>query len=401
MLALKTNPTNANIYLNNQLQNGTSPLYLNDLDPNVYTVRAELPGYFPWTKNLEVRSRASTLAYDITLFKQSKQRVLVEGVINGYALDRTETHLAVVRNARTIEIFSASGETQATLYTAPKKNLQQVAVSWSANNAYLLIENLTDPSASLVVPTDGKRPARTLTTHAGSTIIYPQFDNENSETLYGMQNTALIKISLPSLETLVLQAGVTSFEVTPLGVIAIHQTQTGVEVIRFSNRLIVQAAKKLTTLPQGTYALLPGSAHNMIAVANTAQNKIILIDTKNTSDSFVELNARAGSFGNGAKNEVFLAYGEDEVNVFNFANGQSMLLGRYGKAPSTTIPLYNTTYYLLYIDGELRVTELDDRDKRNTITLLSDHSMSNIRIDKLSTKIFYTAPAGLFVLEIQ
>lgn len=402
VLGIKTYPTNANVYLNNQQQKNKSPLYINDLAPNVYTVRVELPSYFPWTKNLEIRSRASTLAYDITLFKQSKPQLLAAGEINSYSFDRTETHIAVVRNAQTIEIFSASGEKQATLYTAPGKNLQQVRISWSANNSYLLVENLAAPSASLIIPTDGKRPVRAVAELTGSSaLLSPRFDNEDSETLYGILNAQLLKISLNPPQTKILQAGVQSFEVTPVGIIALRQTPAGVEVIRFANRLIVQTAEKITTLPEGAYTVLPGSIRAIIAISNTAQNKIVLIDTKNTSNPFVELNAQSGSFGEGAKNEVFLGIGTDEVNVFDFSNGRSALLGRYGKAPSVALPLHNVPYYLLYIDNELRVTELDDRDKRNTNTLLSDPSLSNISMDGLSTKIFYTSAAGLSVLEIQ
>ena len=401
MLGIKTYPVNAEIYLNNELQKGTSPLYLNDLAPNTYSVRVAMQGYFPWTKNLEVRSRASTLAYDITLFKQSKPQLLADGHINAYAFDRTGAHLAVVRNAQTIEIFSAEGEKQDTLYTAPGKNLQQVNISWSANDSYILVENLALPSASFVIPTDKKRPLQTTAGLAGALLLHPRLDNSDNETLYGIAGGQLIKISLRSLDINILQKTIQSFEMTPLGVIALNQTTEGIEVLRFTNRLILRPAEKLSTLPQGTYTILPGSIQGIIAITNTTTNKILLLDTKDTSRPFVELNAKNGTFGNGAKNEVFFAAGEDEVNVFDFTKGQSTLLGRYGKAPSAALPIYNTPYYLLYIDGELRITELDDRDKRNTITIVSDPSISNISIDGLSKKIFYTSSAGLFALEIQ
>lgn len=401
VLALKTYPSTARIYLNNQLQKSTSPLYLNDLNPNIYTVRVELPGYFPWTKNLEVRSRASTLAYDITLFKQTKPKLLVDGTINAYALDRTGEHIAVVRDAQTIEIFSASGEKRDTLYASPKKNLQRVTMTWSASNSYLLIENLISPSASLIIPTDKKRQTRATTELTGKALTNIRFDNTDNESLYGIAGTDLKKISLNPLRVDTLQTNIQSFEITPIGVFALRQTPVGIDVLHFTNRLIIRPTEKLTTLPKGTYTILHGNIRNIIAVANITQNKILLIDAKNTSASFVEFNARTGSFGNGTKNEVFLAAGTDEVNVFDFPNGRSFLLGRYGKAPSVTIPIYNTPYYLLYIDNELRVTELDDRDKRNTVTLLSDPYMNNISTDALSTKIFFTTPDGLFMLEIQ
>lgn len=401
VLGIKTYPANAEIYLNNELQKNTSPLYLNDLAPNTYSVRVALQDYFPWTKNLEVHNRTSTLAYDITLFKQSKPQLLVDGNINAYAFDRTGEHLAVVRNAQTIEIFSAEGEKQDTLYIASEKNLQQVNISWSVNNSYILVENLALPGSSFVIPTDKKRPLQTTARLAGALLVHPRLDNSDNETLYGITGRQLLKISLRSLDISTLQKTVQSFEMTPLGVIALNQTTEGIEVLHFTNHLILRPAEKLSTLPQGAYTILPGSIQGIIAIANTITNKILLLDTKDTSHPLVEINAKNGTFGGGAKNEVFLSVGEDEVNVFDFTKGQSTLLGRYGKAPSAAFPLYNTPYYLLYINGELLITELDDRDKRNTIKLVSDPSISNISMDRLSAKIFYTSPAGLSVLEMQ
>lgn len=401
VLALKTYPANARVHINGQLQKETSPLYLNNLEPNVYAVRAELPGYFSWTKNLEVKSRESTLAYDITLFKQTKPRLLVDGTVNGYSLDRTENYLAVARNGQTIEIFSPAGEKKDMLYSAPKKNLQRVKIFWSANNSYLLIENLDAPEDSLIVPTDGKRPTRLTATLAGGILAQPRFDDTNNEILYGLVGSRLVKIVLNTWRVNVLQTSVQSFAVTPIGVIALRQTAAGTEIIHFTNRLIIRPTEKLETIPPGTYTVLPGSFHNTVALANVAENKILLIDAEDDSRQFLELNGRTGLFGRGAKNEVFLAVGEDEINVFDFAKRQSILLGRYGQTPAAALPLYNLPYYLLYLEGELRITELDDRDKRNTAALISDAAASNISTDGLSTKIFYTTPTGLFMLEIQ
>ncbi|HBW73988.1 MAG: hypothetical protein UX10_C0001G0025 [Candidatus Magasanikbacteria bacterium GW2011_GWA2_45_39] len=401
VLGIKTYPTNTNVYLNNQQQKNSSPLYINDLAPNVYTVRVELPGYFSWTKNLEVQSLESTLAYDITLFKQSKPQSLVNGIINAYALDHTGEHIAVVRDAQTIEIFSSSGEKQDTLYTSPEKNLTQVQISWSANNSYILVTNLTNQNSSLVVPTDTKKQTKTTLKLAGAPLIHPRFDNSDDEILYGIMNAQLVKISLSSSQMSPLQEFVQSFEVTPIGVITLISTPTGVEVTRLTNRLILKPSEKLSTLPKGDYALLPGSVRSFIAILNKTTDKIWLLNTKNSASQFIELNANTGMFGDGTKNEVFLSSGKEEINVFNSTKNQSTLLGRYAKAPSFSLPLYNTPYYLFYIENKLSIMELDNRDKRNTITLLTDPSISNISMDKLSTKIFYTTPAGLFMLEIQ
>lgn len=68
IIALKTQPTGANVYLDAKLLSEKTPLTINELLPGNYVVRAELDYYYPWVSNVEVDAGRVTRVEKIILF---------------------------------------------------------------------------------------------------------------------------------------------------------------------------------------------------------------------------------------------------------------------------------------------------------------------------------------------
>ena len=81
ILNIDSQPRGALIYLNGQYQNKT-PARFTNLLPDRYQVKVEKDGYYPWQKDLEVKSNLTTFAKDIVLFKQNLPVNIVAGEIN-------------------------------------------------------------------------------------------------------------------------------------------------------------------------------------------------------------------------------------------------------------------------------------------------------------------------------
>ncbi|MDO9399785.1 MAG: PEGA domain-containing protein [bacterium] len=102
MFILDSQPPNAKIFINNQIQqnlinkiffnktnNITTPAKIKNLLPGEYTIKLELPGYWPWEKKLRITSGNSTYAENIFLFKQSAPVLIKATEINNLANKNT------------------------------------------------------------------------------------------------------------------------------------------------------------------------------------------------------------------------------------------------------------------------------------------------------------------------
>src|SRR3989344_6241522 len=63
-LFIKTEPRDANVYLNDLLSETRTPVTFRLLLPGEYTVRIEKPGYQPWSKRFTIFPKRLTVAHD-------------------------------------------------------------------------------------------------------------------------------------------------------------------------------------------------------------------------------------------------------------------------------------------------------------------------------------------------
>src|SRR3990167_9001195 len=78
VLVIDSKPSGAVVYLNEQKTKSKTPVRLNNILPDEYSIKAEKAGYFPWNKKLNVLTQETTFAEDIVLFKKSIPETIKE-----------------------------------------------------------------------------------------------------------------------------------------------------------------------------------------------------------------------------------------------------------------------------------------------------------------------------------
>jgi len=68
IIAIKTQPSGASVYLDNSLLHDKTPLTINELIPGKYNLKIELEKYYPWAGEVEVYKRQVTRLEKIILF---------------------------------------------------------------------------------------------------------------------------------------------------------------------------------------------------------------------------------------------------------------------------------------------------------------------------------------------
>ncbi len=68
IMALKSTPSGASIYINSKLHPDLTPARIEELRPGTYSVEVKRKGFYPWQKDLTVRPNMVTRAENVVLF---------------------------------------------------------------------------------------------------------------------------------------------------------------------------------------------------------------------------------------------------------------------------------------------------------------------------------------------
>ncbi|MGB0757134.1 MAG: PEGA domain-containing protein [Patescibacteria group bacterium] len=136
-LFIKTLPQDASVYINNNLVDTNTPLRLNHLTPNVYTVRIEKEGYHTWKKDLAVSDKKTTFAENIILWKtQPEGTELLDASVDFFSFDHDERYIIYIEE-KTLKAYHLASEIEVTLLQTIETDT--VNIKWSEHGSDALI----------------------------------------------------------------------------------------------------------------------------------------------------------------------------------------------------------------------------------------------------------------------
>lgn len=398
VLLMDVKPAEAKITLNRMLQSAERPLRLASLPPNYYLLRTEKEGYFPWQKNLEVKAKESILLYDIVLFKQNSPLLLDNGQIQTLSLSPREDKIIYLDNNK-VKIFSLKDEKAITLFQTSRPN-QQTDLSWSENGNFILLkESQVDKNYYTVLDINNSQeflPLEQITSLNFNDLLWHPRENY---LLYGLANGNLYKINLNTQKTEKIAEQIDSFNWNDSDLYFIQsQAETALR------RRLLTGQEEIARLPKGQYRLIAGR-NNYLTAIEPQQKQIYLIDLKDKKQPILKLDGWQAVWGQGEKNNYLIYYDDSELWLFDPKTKKSSLISRFSSNLRAAFPLPQIPYYLMQIDNSLRLTELDDRDQRNTETIFTGKDIKDVFIDKKAKNIYFLDrikdKVGMFRLEIQ
>lgn len=162
LIALKTQPAGANVYLDNRLLKDKTPVTINEVLPGEYDLRLELEDYYPWSARITVKAGQVERLEKIILFRmESEVNKLSQAEVSDFWLD----------------------EDRNLIYYADYGKGAIYQMDTSAGKGTPLIEALPQATfpCSARFSDDGERIA--LFNRKWLTVIYPQ-PREKGETIY-------------------------------------------------------------------------------------------------------------------------------------------------------------------------------------------------------------------------
>jgi hypothetical protein len=388
VLMLNILPADANLYLNNELLPTQRPLRLSSLLPNYYQVRAGKDGYHNWQKNLEIKARESTLVYDIALFKNSSPQLLENGPVTQFSLSPDESKL-LIQKLNTLWLIDLKTGVKK-LHTILPYTINQPTIKWSPNGKWIIDDDETGTNF-VIVNIEKEKNFNWQEFNLGS-ISQPEWTTD-SEHIYGLvesQNRALYQINFQNkTKRKLIDGPIDDYTVAPGQIFFIKNFLDKAILYRYHELalpIIEQKIEEIAILPSGNYHF--GDINNNEMPVLNDKNQIFLINPTDKQTPIIKLNGSAAVWGKGEKNNYLYYFNTSEIWTLDLKTKQSAMTARYSDGVAQILPVPNKPYYLSLVNGNLKVSELDDRDERNVVTLFDKAEATTIQIDSTGKNVY-------------
>ncbi len=162
-LFLKVVPSDAEVYINGELEEKTSFLFgsilIENLLPKTYKIEVKKEGYHPWQKSLEIKERQVTEVKNIVLVPKLPEFILLEKDVENFWFSPTKKKVVYKKINETglwnLELFDIPTNTRRVILSQEKlketdsdtqQNEELMDVKWSLNEERILVAELRSSS---------------------------------------------------------------------------------------------------------------------------------------------------------------------------------------------------------------------------------------------------------------
>jgi hypothetical protein len=372
-----TSPSGADIYLNNKKKKTTSFLsssvFIKNLLPRTYKVEIKKDGYLSWQKNLLVEEGLVTKIKNIVLFKQNADFENVAQGIENFWVSRNGQRILVqskLNQSWGFSLIEASSKKMPTVLfdqsSLKEKGITPLLQDWQDENRRILFHASTSLEDKIwIVQYDNpEKPEIPILPIEKEVAKIAFLANDASQVVYLKAN---------NLYTLDFKEKVPPRKLIANKVLWFDVTQDNLYYLT-QNGFIVKAASN----PQDKGDILNQTP---IEVSGGSQFKIydnagsLLLHFNQglyylTDKELTKLTQVIQGLDNSLSSTNFCFWGNQEIWLFD--NGQSeknpKFLNRFWKSPNNVFWL-NSDYLVFNIGDEIKITELDERDYLNIVTI--------------------------------
>jgi len=412
VLSVDSLPKDAGVFINGKYQSQT-PIDIIKLLPGRYNIEIRKDDYYPWAKEIEIKSNAAAFYNDVILFKKKLPELKIEGQIN---------------------IFSASTDGKKIIYSIVRENKEELRLLNINNNSDFLIEEFnstTYNSLSFVEwsPTNTKALIRQAIGNFNKYLIVDTetlkskelfnitrlnfskitWDRQNDFYLYGLQKTILYKIDLiNNLTETVISANITDFQIINSNIYYI--TRSANDYFLNRKRLTTEELKdkKIKLLPFSDYSLKFADLKILVLLDNK-NNDLFIVNSKIFDSESIEneiiLQANAKNIFWSADKNNLIYYDNAELWTYNFDKNENKLINRYGEIIDNPIWYPKNNYIIYQMENKIKIIEVGGKNYKNNITLAKLEEIKNLGIDQMGKILYFSGKIGnqegIFQLELQ
>ena len=381
---IKSYPKGANIYINNIDTEEKTPRQITNIKPGLYNLEIKKDNYIPWKKQLYIQSGETTFVEDIVLFLENKEKVLLHTGSADYLINQDSSKYAYLDNNLDLIITDIEQERIFNVHSFTKEyNL----IAWSVDNKQIL---LSDNINYYIFNIDQKELNKLSLKNIDKII----FDNYNSNLLWFLNDGKLYKYDISqSFDGLSIDLeleNIKDFNIYDNYLIIQYDllSSSTVEKLRKDN---LKSEEIINNLNLGKLNTLKSNNQLLIfSLGTKLYIKHKYADIINIPITIAKIHG----------NKILLTNGH-EIIIYNYENNNQELIDRSTKIVSDIIWHPNGSYFLTEINEQTKIIEIDGRNKRNSIELLSTPLKKLYLFNNKGDKLFILSSKENFYLKIQ
>lgn len=384
---IKSFPRGATIAVDGQKSKRQTPTQVLNISPGKHQVSVSKDKYVSWGKKLDVYSGETTFAEDIVLFLENRTKTslgqggenwLVNKAKNQYAYINTDGHLMIVdvEQAKKFDVYTL--ETGYDL------------IDWSSDDQMILMKKENnyfyfDINQKTLIPLIIDKVQKILWEDNSSSLIYLK----NNE-LYRKERKEPWDSSGSADQLVDLTHPINDFDIQGNWLIVEYSLNNENFVEEF-DRYTLESRELISDVSIGSLdVLLADNNYLIFIMGSKLYIKNIYKDLLTIPVTMAKLHDERLLLSNG-----------HEIILFDYKNEWQNLLDRSSNLVSDIVWHPNGSYFISEINDHTVLSELDNRDHRNTIDLLEDPRKKMYLFNKKGDKLFILTPEENFYLTIQ
>jgi len=372
-LFITTKPTDADVFINNQMLKNKTPLRLNHLTPNFYSVRIEKENFQPYQKNLEVKTKETTMLENIILWPTSpEQNELLTGNINNFSIDPQERFI-LFQDDNTIKRYRLSN--QEIIPILPIKNASTTTtITWS-NDGFRALLNNNENYWLYTVDDKVINLSQKIQEKKLNNISTVKFDPDNSANLTFLSDKTLYAFNIQtSALTKLLDEPIKNYLYKNNKLYII----TATDKVFLTNYSTNGEKTPLFQLPQAEDYEIIDIIQNQALVYTTSHHTMYFFtldaENFNNTSNFI---SNVDKWEINSKKDTVLIYNTWEIWTYSIAERKSNLISRFSQPIQQSHWYSDNNYIFVSFADEIKAIELDNRDYRNTAEIWQKNPQQN------------------------
>lgn len=403
VLILESKPQKVNVYINNELKYTKTPINGASLTPGLYDIKVAKNGYYLWEKKLKIESNFTTFAQDVILFKKSDPIKIINGSFNDFTISNDNAKIITLwQDETTAEIWEYKlNEQNSKLLLRNSLNNSEIKLGeWSKNNKNLIFNNYDKTKQKnnyFIMEFDetfwqNKDEINIIKLNEliPVPIINIKWDDNDDNIVYANTKDSLYRINLmdkitkeisaDKINDFIIYDKILYFNTELSCLIEIDKNQINAQN-SIDDDCIYHLTKEkdyqLISSPRGLITLFSPNSKNSIVIDLNSKNKIFQTKTEKIK-------------WDAASNKM-LYYNDIEIGTFSPSHQhpyKNETIGRYGQEIKNALWHPSHHHLIVLFENNLKIMELDARDKRNVIDFDGFTDLKNIYVDEKGENVY-------------
>ncbi len=384
---VKSYPKGASIYVGGKKAKNTTPTQVLNIQPGKYELRVSKKDYVDWVKELEIKSGETTFAEDIVLFLSQRPETTLGTGSENYLINHNRDKYAYIDADNTLMITDVE---QAKNFELSQLEENYTLLDWSPDNQRILMEY----NSAYFVFDINQKTVQPLTIEKADKIFW----EDNANTLLYLNNGQLFRHYLSagllpeqeSDQALNLEDNINDFALYDNWLIVHYSIGPENFVVQLDKNNLREQQKIAEVNLGNLDTLLADDNYLIFSLGSTLYIKPSLRDLVTIPMTIAKIH-----------DERLLLTNGHEILLFNYKQDWQSLIDRSSNIISDLLWHPNGSYFVYESNDLTKLSELDGRDKRNTIELLNNPRKKMYLFNKKGDQLFVLTPEKNFYLTIQ